>query len=88
MNMRQVMNCDYVRCTWTATHLINVTLRLLHMEITLAREFRMCLTGLELLHKVTWAAAARVVLGVLLNATFPVACMLALLATCSSNHNP
>ncbi len=88
LNMRQLMHCDRVNCTWTQTHLINVTLRLLHMKITLAREFRMRLTGLVLLHKVTWAAATRVVLGVLLNATFPVACMLALLATCNSSHSP
>ena len=46
----------------------------------------MRLTGLVLLHKVSWAAAARVVLGVLLNATFPVPCMLALLAACTSSH--
>ena len=85
MNMRR-MDCDRGYCPWTETHLINVTLRLLQVKITLAREVRMRLTGLVLLHKVTWAAAARVVLAVLLNATFPVACMLALLAACNSNH--
>ena len=88
MNMCQVMHRDRVYCPWTETHLINVTLRLLHVKITLARELRMRLTGLVLLHKVTGAAATRVVLAVLLNATFPVACMLALLATCNSNHSP
>jgi len=87
MNMRQVMQCDRVCCTRTETYLINVTLRLLQVKITLARELRMRLTGLVLLHKVTWAAATRVVLAVLLNATFPVTCMLAQLATCKSSHS-
>lgn len=71
-----------VHCTFTETYLINVTLRLLHVKITLARKFRMRLTGLVLLHKVIRAAATRVVIGVLLNATFPVPCMLAPLTSC------